>query len=213
MDVINLILIVSFLALLSLFLFLAFRFRDKFWRLYGLMLPFLLGGIFLFNLISFGFINRPYFNWAYLGVLQQLPSNELVDLYATSGTPIKPRWIYAVIENYYQGQSLSIPRDVLESLDLPLESIQDQAQLSDVKIIEGDWNLSEDDLELILDLEPGKVQTQILDEKGNVTREAGDTYYFVVDPADPLSPLVLLRFEDQLFFLPESILQELEGES
>ena len=81
--------------------------QERFWRLFGTGLPYILGGIFLFNIISFGLINRPYFNWAYEGVLQRLPTNGLVDLYATSGTPIRTEWIYAVIENYYQGQTVS----------------------------------------------------------------------------------------------------------
>ena len=213
MDVQNIVFIVAFLAALSLLLLLAILFRKKFWTLFGPVLPYLLVGIFLFNLISFQMINRPYFNWAYQGVIQRLPSNGLIDLYVTSGTPIKPRWIYTVIETYYQGRSLIIPEDLVESLDLSLDLLKSQAQLIDVDLVQGDWDISPADLEVIMALDPDMIQTQKLNSKGNVTQELGDIYHFVEDPADSQSALVLLRFDNKLFFVPESVLQTLGGDS
>lgn len=212
MDVNNLIFIVGFVVLFSLIFFLSIRFRDRFWGLFGTVLPFLLGGIFLFNLISFEFRNRPYFNWAYEGVLQRLPSDGMVDLYASSGTPIKPQWIYIVIETYYQGKTLTIPETLVEGLELSIDLLESQAQLDEVVLVKAPGYLSPADLEEIMALDQDKIQTQKLDSKGNVTREAGDIYHFI-DAVDPQEALVLLRYQDSLFFVPESVLPELEGEN
>ena len=213
MDEKNVVIIAAFLAVLSLILLLGILFRKKFWSLYSSLLPYLLAGIFLINLPAFQFINRPYFNWAYEGVIQRLPSNQLVDLYVTSGTPIKPKWIYSVIETYYKGKSLIIPENLVESLDLSIELLESQAQLADVTLVEEDWDISAEDMELILALDPDMIQTQKLDTKGNVTREVGNIYHFVSIDALSQTPLVLLRYQNKLFFLPESILLNLEGES
>lgn len=213
MDERNVVIMAAFLVVLSLVLLLAILFRKKFWGLIGSVFPYLLAGIFLINLVAFQSINRPYFNWAYQGVIQRLPSNELVDLYATSGTPIKPRWIYPVIETYYQGRTLIIPENLVESLDLSLDLLETQGQLEEVDLVVEDWDLSPADLDVIMALDPDRIQTQKLDSNGNVTQEAGDIYHFVSVDTVSQTPLVLLRYQNKLFFLPESILQDLEGES
>ena len=212
MDLRNLLIGGIYLAVLSLLVFLVLRFREKFWKWFvPVIFPILLTALFIYNLVSFTSLNQPYFNWAYQGVLRRLSSNELIDLYSTSATPLKPEWIYPFIEDYYLGRTLFIPENLMDSLDLSLERLVSQGRLAAVKIIMIDGRLAESDLEGILSLEMIDIHTNELNKNGNITREEGDIYHFVTAESDPGTPLLLIRFENQLFFIPEDLLLDLGG--
>lgn len=210
MNPYTLVIIIIYLVVLSFVLVLSIKFRSKFWNLYGSALfPVLLAAIFIYNLVSFPSINQPYFNWAYQGVLQQLPSNELIDLFKR--TPLRAEWIYALIEDYYLGRTLFIPESELSSLELSLDSLRSQGRLANVITIESDGKLTEDEVELILGLEHVDVSTREVDLNNNITATEGDIYYFITEEKDPDSPLLLLRYENQVFIIPEDLLPIPEG--
>jgi len=212
MDSQNLVIIGIYLTVLSLLLFLSIRYREKFWTRFGSVLfPILLAVLFIYNLISFPAINQPYSNWAYQGRLQRLPSSELLDLFETSATPLRADWIYALVEDYYLGRTLLIPENIIDSLDLSLEGLLSQGRLADVEIIEFEKKLTADEVKKVLGMRYVDMPTREVDSKNNITTREGDVYYFILEEVDPNSPLLLLKHENQLFFIPEDLLPDLEG--
>lgn len=189
--------IISFIVvLMSIVIPLMIKLQDKFWFRFGtVMLPLILVSTLIYNLISFPSTDR-----AGIWSLQRLPSNELIDLFDESTTPIKTAWLYPLIDSYYQSRTLIISDSLLGSLNLSVELLQTQGHLADIKIIDLDTRLSEGDVELILGME-------IVD----LRMVNGHVYHFVTEELDPGSPLLLLRHEKQLFFIPEDLLPDPEG--
>jgi hypothetical protein len=212
MDQQYLAIICIYLVVLSLLLFLSMKYREKFWdRFRSLLFPIIMAALLFYNLVAFPFINQPYFNWAYRGRLQRLPSNELLDLVETNDTPLKPEWIYTFIANLYQGKTLLIPGSLIDNLDLSLENLLHQGRLAAVKTIEKKGDLTEAEIGSILDMDLVKIPTKKIDDLGNVTKEDGYIYYFIQEEKNPKAPLLLLRNQNQLFFIPEDLLSGLEG--
>ena len=111
-----------------------------------------------------------------------------------------PEWIYSFIDIYYQGKTLLIPDNIVNSLDLTQEELQTQGRLSDVSFIEFDGLLSEADAELLLLL-----------ESADITLDDGVEYHLITEIRDPASPLLLLRYQRQLYFIPQDLLLEIRG--
>ncbi len=184
------------LAIIGILISLLIKIWFKSWYRFGIILiPLILVGNIITNLIWFPAINQGD-RWQ----LQRLPSNELIDLYNTSITPFKAGWIYSLVELYYQGRTLLIPDDVLDSLDISRELLQTQGQLAEVVPVDLDRKLTENEVEMILDLEGDK----ILMNDGNL-------YHFVTGGVDQKSPLLLLKYENQLFFIPGDLLSDWES--
>lgn len=211
MDLGNLEIILIYTISLSILFALSIILRGKFWHRFGaLVFPILLGGVIIFNLLSFPAVNQPYFNWAYQGRLQRLPSNQLIDLFKTSQTPLRADWIYPFIADYYPGRTLLIPENLLDSLELSLDQLDSQGQLAAVEVIEFNGVLEESQAEIIQEWEMAVVPTRELDSDGNITREEGDSYHFFREEEDTEAALLLLRYDDQLFFIPEDLLPAAE---
>ena len=184
------------LAIIGILISLLIKIWFKSWYRFGIILiPLILVGNIITNLIWFPAINQGD-RWQ----LQRLPSNELIDLYNTSITPFKAGLIYSLVELYYQGRTLLIPDDVLDSLDISRELLQTQGQLAEVVPVDLDRKLTEREVEMILDLEGDK----ILMNDGNL-------YHFVTGGMDQKSPLLLLKYENQLFFIPGDLLSDWES--
>ena len=193
--------LLTYLAILSVVLFLAIRFRSRFQKLFGSTLfPLILGTLVVYNIISF-----PSLNWfvifpSYQGPFQRLPSNELISLYEVGSAKARTGWIYTLIEIYYPGMRLDVSEEVLNSLDLSPELLLTQGRLADVSLIESDGELTADQVELILDMRPV-----------SVNMDDGNLYHFLTGEMDPNSSLLLLKHGNQLFFIPEDLLPEEEG--
>jgi hypothetical protein len=155
----------------------------------------LLGGNFIFNLASFSSINS-----ADLWSLKRLSSNELIELYQASSAPLRTEWIYPVIEDLYGGSTLYIPADMLDSLDFSVELLKIRGHLSEVVPSEIDGELTEGEVELIQAMEYSDLKTK-----------DGKTYHFIIGRKGSSAPLLLLYYDNQLFFIPEDLHQEIEG--
>ena len=164
-------------------------------RFGSVILQLVLGGTVIYNLIAFPSINQAD-PWS----LQRVPSNELVDLFDMSLAPFKTSWVYSLVDTYYQGRTLLIPEEILDSLLLSVELLQTQGHLSEVVPIEIDDKLTKGDVELILGKDYVDIRTK-----------DGETYHFITEEKDPSSPLLLLKYENQLFFIPDDLLPALEG--
>ena len=185
-----------YLILLALVLILSIRFRNKYWSLFGSVLfPLILIVLITYNLVMFPAFNRidvpPYFQ----ARLQQLSSKDLIDLFDKSITKARSAWIYTLVEIYYQGRVLLIPIDQLDSLGLSMERLQDQGRLMDIRMIDTDFSLTEGEVELILSLDHADLSTK-----------EGDYFHFVTQVKDPAASLLLIKYENQLFFIPEDLL-------
>lgn len=190
-----------FLLVLIPVIFLAIKFRNKFWKLFGSVLfPLILGALLIYNIVSY-----PALNWfaifpSYQGPLQRLPSNELISLYDNGSAQARTDWIYSLIEIYYPGRTLGVPDEILNSLDLSQELLKTQGRLAEVVPLDMDSDLTEAQAELIRGLE--LVAIKLND---------GNLYYFVTEEMSPNSSLLLLKHGNQLFFVPEDLLPEKEG--
>ena len=196
MEIWNLKSITIYLAVLSLVFVLLVIFRkkipDRFGSTFFLILyPILI----IYNLISF-----PTFTKANEWNPMPLPSNELVDLFKYSLSPSRTSWIYPLIENYYVGRTLLVSGELLDSFELSQDRLLSQGRLESVNLIDYEISLTSGDLDLILDLE----SIYFLNVKKN------QDYYFVLEEQDPSSPLLLLRYENQLFFIPQDLLPDRE---
>ena len=184
--------ILIYLVILSFLVIVLFLFRTKikprFVSMFTLIQSIM---VICYNLISFPFFLQEN-DWK----MQPLPSNELIDLYENSLSPTRTSWIYPLIEDHYRGRTLLIPKSFVDSLDLSLERLVSQAQLADVKLIDFVLTLMEKDLNAIKDLD----SAFFLNEKTN------QSFYFVLEEKDPAAPLLLLRHENQIFFIPEDLL-------
>lgn len=165
------------------------KLRD---RIGPVILQLILAGTVIYNLISFSSINQAD-PWR----LQRLPSNELVDLVDSSLAPFKTIWIYPLIDIYCQGRTLLIPEGFLDSLNLSAELLQSQGLLADVRPIKSGGELTEGEVELILGMDQIDIRTK-----------EGETYHFIMEEKDPSAPLLLLRYENQLFFIPKDLQPE-----
>jgi len=188
-----------FLAILGLVTLLAFKFREKFWKLFGSVLPLILGALFIYNILSY-----PSLNWfvifpSYQGPFQRLPSNELISLYDVGSAEARIGWIYSLIEIYYPGKTLGVPEEVLDSLDLSPELLVTQGRLADVVTLEFDSELNDDQADQILGMEAVSIR---LDD--------GNLYHFLTGETDPKSYLLLLKHGNQIFFVPEGLLPDEE---
>ena len=183
--------IIFFLVLAGLVFALQKNLRDKFWYPFGTVIfPLLMGALFIFNLISY-----PTFNKANKWNSSRLPSNELIDLLKNSlGQPLTS-WIYPLIEDHYPGRILYIPESISDSLDLSLERMKNQGRLADVIPVELNDDLTREDVDLILEIEHDRID---LNERG--------IYHFIIEERSPESPLLLLKFENWYFFIPEDLL-------
>ena len=214
MDLGNREIILIYALSLSIVIALSIIFREKFWHRFGSWLfPILLGVLIIFNLFSFPAINQPYFNWAYQGHLQRLPSNQLIDLFQTSGSPLRADWIYPFVEDYYQGRKLLIPENLTDSLELNQERLLSQSRLAVVETIAFNGELTKDEVEMLLDLETVSIPTRVLNSEGNITKEQGDVYHFVLGEKDASVPVLLLKHENQFFFVPLDHVPEKEDAS
>ena len=192
MDIWNLESIIIYLAILSLLVIVLYIFRAKINpRSVSIITLALSLVIISYNLISF-----PSFIQANEWKVQLLPSNEFIDLFENSLSPTRISWVYPLIEDHYLGRTLLIPESLVDTLELSLERLVSQAQLADVKLIDSVLNITERDLGLIMGLE----SVFFLNEKTN------QSYYFVTEENDPNAPLLLLRYENQFFFIPEDLL-------
>lgn len=192
MEVWNLKSITIYLAVLSIFIVLLVIFRKKIPHRFGSALFLLLSPILiLYNLISFpAFLKSAEWN------PQPLPSNELLDLFENSLSPTRTSWIYPLIEDYYLGRTLLVSEVLLDSVGLSRERLLGQGRLERVKLIDDEINITSGDLDQILDFE----SVSYLNAKTN------QSYYFVLEEKDPGVPLLLLRHDNQLFFIPEDLL-------
>jgi hypothetical protein len=190
-----------YLAILGLMLFLSIRYKAKFWGLLGRVFPLLLAALVLFNLISFSFINQAYIHPAYRGHLERLQSNELIDLLENSASPPRKVWIYALVEDYYQGRVLLVPEELLDSLDLSQERLQAQGQLADLKTIDYQVKPTAEDMQQILSREYFDLNT--ID---------GGVFTFVIEGADSNVPLLFFKYGNQHYFVPEDLLSDLESD-
>jgi hypothetical protein len=192
--------LLTYLAILCVVLFLAIRFRRRFQKLFGSTLfPLILGILIVYNIISY-----PSLNWfvifpSYQGPFQRLPSNELISLYDAGSAKAQIEWIYSLIEIYYPGKTLGVPKEVLGSLDLSAELLQTQGRLAEVVPLEFDSDLTVDQVDLILAMEFVSIR---LDD--------GNIYYFVTEETDSDSYLLLLKHGNQLIFVPKDLLPERE---
>jgi len=191
-----------YLIILIMALAVSLKFREKFWKIFCSVFPLILLCHILFNFITFRSINQNHIHPAYQGHLERLPSNELIDLFVTSTSPSRASWIYLLVEDYYQGQTLWIPESIIDSLDLSPERLHSQGRLADVKILDIENELSEDEIDKILSMEYAEIYTK-----------EGVTYHFIREERDSKSPLLILQQDDRLFFFPQGLLQEKnEGE-
>jgi hypothetical protein len=181
-------------------LYLSIRYKQIFNRLLGRVFPFLLTALVLVNLISFPFINQNHIHPTYKGHLERLPSNKLIDLLENSVSPPRKVWIYALVEDYYQGRVLLISNDISSSLDLSLERLKVQGQLADVRTSLYQVKPSADAMKHVLSMEYFDLNT--ID---------GGVFTFVTGGADSTSPLLLFMYEDQYYFVPEDLLPDMEG--
>ena len=164
-------------------------------RFFVVIIPLLLGGNLLFNLVSFSSINTDDL-WS----LKRLPSNELIDLYEVSSAPIRTEWIYPVIEDFYGGNALYIPADLLDSLDLSVELLQTRGRLVEVIHLESGMELPERDLAFMLSMDTEPLSTK-----------NGDVYHFIGTGEEAGGAVVLIEHESQFFFIPATLLPDLEG--
>ncbi len=186
---------IIFLIVLSIVVIHTTILRNKVWIRLGTMLfPLILVANIIYNFYSFDQINKSK-EWH----LQRLPSNELIDLIEMMPTPIKTRWIYPLIGEFYPGRTLSIPLKLLDSLDLSLELLQSQGRLAYVKTIEHDKKLTEHEVEMFLRMK--YVELYFVN---------GETYHFITEEMGPNSPLLILKHESQIFIIPEDLLLESE---
>lgn len=193
--------LIFYLIALSLVFTLSIVFRRRFWYLFGRVLPIIFIAHFLLNMLLFPAINQAHIHPAYEGYLHRLPSNELIDLLYNSTSPSRIGWVYPLVEDYYIGRTLLIPNSILDSLDLSLERLRSQGRLADVIITDFRYELTDGDVDQVLDMDFIDLDTK-----------QGDVYYFVMERNDPNAPLVLLRSENQLFFIPEDLLPGGEGD-
>ena len=168
--------------------------RTRFW-IFIVMVPLVLGGNLIFNLVSFSSINT-----ADLWSLERVPSNELIDLYKASSAPLRTEWIYPIIEDFYDGGTLYIPADMMDSLDLSLELLQTRGRLIEVISLESSLELSERDIESVLSMENDVISTK-----------NGDVYHFMRMGDEAGGSVVLIEYENQFFFIPAELLSDLDG--
>ena len=190
-----------YVACCALALFVLVKFKKRLWTLFcSVLFPLILISQFTYNVISSPSLDLftifPYNQ----GRLERLPSNELIDLLDHGTAQSRTVWICPLIELYYQGRTLLIPDDVLDSLDISRELLQTLGQLAEVVPVDLDRKLTENEVEMILDLEGDK----ILMNDGNL-------YHFVTGGVDQKSPLLLLKYENQLFFIPGDLLSDWES--
>lgn len=182
-------------------LILAFKNREKFWKLFGSVLfPLILGTLLFYNIVSY-----PSLNWFAIfpsrqGPFQRLPSNGLISLFDNGSAQARAGWVYSLIEIYYQGKTLGVPDEIMKSLNLSQELLKTQGRLVDVVPLEMENELTEGQAELILGMDSVSIK---LDD--------GNIYHFVLEEMDPNSYLLLLKYGNQLFFLPEDLLPLGEG--
>lgn len=183
--------IIFYLVLMGLVYALQKKLGDKFWIQYGTVaFPLLVGGLLIFNLIAYPTLNQGN-KWN----SSRLPSNELIDLLKNSlGQPIS-NWIYPLIEDHYPGRVLYIPESLTGSLDLSLEGMKNKGRLADVILIEFDYDLTGEEVDLILKMEYDKIDLM-----------EGGVYHFITEENSPESPLLLLKHENRYFFIPEDLL-------
>ncbi len=136
--------------------------RTRF-RIFGVLVPLILGGNLIFNLVSFSSINTTNI-WS----LERVPSTELIDLYKASSAPLRVEWIYPIIEEFYHGSTLYIPAGLMDSLKFTVELLQARGRLVEVIPLESGMELSERDIEYFLSLENDDISTK-----------DGDVYHFM----------------------------------
>ena len=179
-----------YLIVLCLLFFLQKKLREKFWVQYGrVVFPLMITALLLFNLLSFQTINESN-KWSTL----RLPSNSLLDLMKNSLGLSRTSWMYTLIGEYYSGRTVLIPQNVLARLGLSVERMQSQGMLADVILLESDYYLTREEVDLILRIEHGKISTK-----------EGPFYHFFVDNKSPDSRLLLLKYENGYFFIPEDL--------
>lgn len=145
------------------------------------------------NLYSFQHINHSG-RWH----LQCLPSNEFIDLIESSLASFRTPWIYPLIEEYYMGRILLSSSSVLETLNLSSELLQSQGRLADVKMLDHhDISISGQEVQMILLL-----------EHVDVVMENGTKYIFVTEKLDSKSPILIIKYEEQVFFVPIELLPD-----
>ena len=186
---------------LSPVLFLAMKYRAKFWKLFGSALfPLILGVLLVYNIVSY-----PSLNWfaifpSYQGPLQRLPSNELISLYEHGSAQARVAWIYSLVEIYYPGKILGVPDGLMDSLNLSGELLRTQGRLAGLVAVEVEHNLTENQAEGILAM-----------EKDSIRMDDGNLYHFITEEKDPEATLLLLQRGNELFFIPEDLLPGKEG--
>jgi len=168
--------------------------RTRF-RIIVVMVSLIMGGNLLFNLFSFSSINQ-----ADLWNLRRLPSNELIDLYKASSAPLRTEWIYPVIEDFYDGSTLYIPADMMDSLDLSVELLRTRGRLVEVIPLESGMELSERDIEYLLSMDNDVISTK-----------NGKVYHFIEMVDEAAGSVLLIEHEIQFFFIPADFLPDLEG--
>ena len=127
--------------------------RTRF-RIFVVMVSLLLGGNLIFNLVSFSSINR-----ADLWSLERVSSNELIDLYKASSAPLWTAWIYPIIEDFYDGATMYVPAEMMDSLDLSADLLQTQGRLGEVILLESGMEFSERDIEYLLSINSDSIST------------------------------------------------------
>lgn len=195
MDIRYLEAIVFYLVVLGLFFALMRKLPEKFWIRFGaVMFPLMLAAHLIYNITSFPYINQKN-KWN----TRRLPSNELIDLLNNGVALSRVSWIYALIEDSYLGRTLFVPESLFASLDLSAARLKSQGGLADVIPVEFNYELTERDVDLILKMEYHDMDTM-----------EGDIYYFITEEKHPGTPLLLLKYENKLFFIPEDLLKDVE---
>lgn len=183
-----------YLIVLCLLFVLQKKLREKFWVQYGtVVFPLMIAALLLFNLLSFQTFNESN-KWSTL----RLPSNSLLDLMKNSLGLSRTSWMYTLIAEYYSGRTVFIPGNVMAALNLSVERMQSQGMLADVILLESDYDLTEEEVDLILKMEYEKIDTK-----------EGPVYHFYGDDQSPGSRLLLLKFDNSYFFIPEALLPNL----
>lgn len=182
---------ISGLLLISILLFLSAYFYNRFIvRLYSLLFPLLLLVCVGLNLQSFSDIDQSDV-WR----LQRLPTNDLIDLMQASHDQLYTRSVYVLFETHFKGRILVSPPGLLEDVGLSPEYLQSWGGLAGVKTLAYDTNLTELEASELLHLEHIEIKI-----------DGSDKYVFIPESPDSTDPLLITRYDGQIFIVPLSLL-------
>ena len=186
---------ISGLFLISVLLFLSAYFYNRFTvRLSSLLFPLLLLVCVGLNLQSFNDIDQRDV-WH----LQRLPTNNLIDLMQASHDKLSTRPVYVLFEEHFKGRTLVSPPGLLNDVGLSPELLQSWGGLAEVETLVYDSNLSEQEVSILLHLEHIELEVK-----------GGNKYVFITEFSDSTAPLLITRYDGQIFIVPLSLLPDRE---